>query len=373
MTDAEPAPAYQRTRHVLGDESLSWAIIGASARASRRVIPAIRMQPPLADAGVRYPVTNSHVVGIFSHDVARARRFADENQLPHVFVNLADLLDRRDIQCVYVGGHPRHHAQATLAALTSGKHVLCETPMALSLEDATAMTHTAASAGLILGVNYSLRADPAIQAMRQMLIDREIGDVLGGRVANMGLLDLSLHTWRLQANGGGVVFNRTVHDIDLVRYLLRDEVASVYARSTQHVLTNRLEEDVVAHVELRRSPRIIELHDSFLVPHNDSRIELYGSAGTLVALHWSEDDRQSELLLLRNQRQTRLPVHDVDADQESVARFNDAVRRQGQPLAGSGDGVNNLCAVLAILESIQTGQRVAVPPTSRPRDDRSVM
>ncbi len=93
------------------------------------------------------------MVGVFSHDVARARQFADEAQIAHAFVNLTDLLERHDVHCVYVGGHPRHHAQTTLAALAAGKHVLCETPMALSLDDATAMAHTAAAAGLQFGMN----------------------------------------------------------------------------------------------------------------------------------------------------------------------------------------------------------------------------
>ena len=358
---------------MFGDETLGWAIIGASSRASQRVIPAIRGQPPLPEADLRYPVTDSHVVGVFSHDESRARRFADETQLPHVFVNLSDLLDRHDVHCVYVGGYPRRHAQAALAALAAGKHVLCETPMALSIEDATAMTHTAASAGLQLAVNYSLRADPAIQAMRQLLINREIGDLLGGRVANMGLLKPSLHTWRLQPNGGGVALNRTIHDIDLLRYLLRDEIAAVYARSTLRVFSNQVEEDVVAQVEMRRSGCVIELHDSFLIPHNASRIELYGSAGTLVARHCFVDDLKSELLLLRNQRQTSLPIESLNTDRESIARFNAAVRKQGQPLAGGGDGLNNLAAALVILESIQTGRRVTVPRTDRQQDDRSVV
>jgi 1,5-anhydro-D-fructose reductase (1,5-anhydro-D-mannitol-forming) len=360
-------------RHVIGDATLGWGIVGASSMAGRCVIPAIREQSPLPESGVRYPVTNSRVVGIFSHDVARARRFADAAQIPHVFVNLTDLLARQDIHCVYIGGLPRRHAQSALAALGAGKHVLCETPMALSLDDATAMAHTAASAGLQLAVNYARRADPAIQAMRQLLIKREIGDVLGGRMVNMVLLKPSLQTWRLQPNGGGVALNHTIHGIDLVRYLLRDEIAAVYARSSLQILTNEVEEDVVAHLEMRRTGRIIEVHDSFLIPHITTLVELYGSAGTLTARNCFVDDKESELLLLRNQRQTLLPLGSAHPYRELLARFQAAVRGQGQPLAGSGDGLHNLSAAIAILESIRTGRRVRIPRTARHLDDRSVV
>jgi 1,5-anhydro-D-fructose reductase (1,5-anhydro-D-mannitol-forming) len=373
QTSPDPESWHRRTRHVIGDETLGWAIVGASNMARQHIVPAIRSQPPILETGTRYPVTNSNVVGIFSHDVARARQFSNESLIPHVFVNLADLLNRHDVHCVYVGGHPRHHAQTTLAALAAGKHVLCETPMALSMDEATAMAHTASSAGLQLGVNYVRRADPAVQTMRQLLIKREIGDILGGRMANLVLLEPSLHTWRLQPNGGGVILNRTIHDIDLVRFLLRDEVASVEAHSTLRILGNGVEEDIAAHLVMRRTGRIIELRDSFLIPHNTTRIEIYGSAGTLSAYNCFVDTPDSELFHIQHQRYTALPLDDANLYRDSVDRFNAAVRTLEQPLAGSGDGLRNLEVALAIRESLQTGNRVHIPSDARHIDDRSVV
>lgn len=371
IPDSQPAPP--RVRHVIGDATLGWAIFGASNAARHHVIPAIRSQPPLPESDVSYPVTNSRVVGVFSHDEARARQFADEMQIPLVFVNFADVLDRQDVDCVYVGGHPRHHARATLAALAAGKHVLCETPLALSLEDATAMTHTAASTGRHLAVNHFRRADPAISAMRQLLIQREIGDILGARSANMILLRPSLHTWRLLPNGGGVIFDRTIHDIDLIRYLLRDEVASVYARSSLQILSNVVDEDVVVHLEMRRTGRIMELRDSFLIPHNITGLDVYGSAGTLSARNCFTDDAESELLLLKHGRGTRLPIDHLHPCSESIARFHAAVRGEGQPLASGSDGLQNLAAALAVHESMRTSLPVALSPAPHALDDRSVV
>ena len=59
--------------------------------------------------------------------------FADRHAIPHAYLNLADLLAHPDIQCIYVGNHPRHHSQTVMAALAAGKHVLCEPPLALDL------------------------------------------------------------------------------------------------------------------------------------------------------------------------------------------------------------------------------------------------
>jgi 1,5-anhydro-D-fructose reductase (1,5-anhydro-D-mannitol-forming) len=363
----------RRTRQVISDSTLGWAIVGASSMARRNVVPAIRNQPPLAEEDVRYPVSSSVVVGVFSRDAARARMFADQAFIPHAFVNLTDLIERQDVHCVYVGGHPRHHMQVTLAALVAGKHVLCETPMALSLEEATAMAHTAASAGLRLGVNYVRRADPAVQTMREMVVRREIGDVLGARVTNMTLLEPALQTWRLLPGGGGAVLHRVVHSVDLVRYLLRDEIASVYGRSTLQILSNVVEEDVTSQLEMRRTGRIVELRDSFLVPHNATRLEIFGSAGTLVANNCFVDEPDSELLLIQNQRQIEVPLEPSNPYVEAVRRFNQAVRDAGQPLAGSGDGVNNLTVSLAIQESAKLGRKLVIPSADRQVDDHSVI
>src|SRR5690606_18276270 len=143
--------------------------------------------------------------------------------LPYAFVNLADLLAHPDIHCVYISNHPRHHAQTVLAALAAGKHVLCEPPLALSLEDAQTAARTALSRGLVLAVNYARRADPALHTLRQLLADEAIGDLLGGRISNAVMLRPALQTWRLQRAGGGAILDRTLHSADLIRYLTGDE------------------------------------------------------------------------------------------------------------------------------------------------------
>jgi len=369
--EPSPLPPEPRPRQVIGEETLGWAIVGASAAAAHHIIPAIRSQPPLPAPDVSYPVSNARVVGVFSHDEGRARRFAEAHHIPHSFANLADLLARHDVDCVYAGSHPRHLAQATLAALAADKHVLCETPMALSLEDALAMAHTAAGRGLTLAVNCQRRVDAAIQAMLRLLLEGEIGDLLGGRVDNIQLLRPSLHTWRLRPHGGGIALDRTVHDIDLLRFLLRDEVQTVSALNTQHLLSDSVEEDVVAWVAMRRSGLLFQLHDSYILPHDVGGVTLYGSAGTLSARHVFVDDAPSELILIRHGRPVSVPLDDIDPYAETVARFHAAVRRQGQPVASPGDGIHNLAVALAVRESIQRGHRVSVEFPERPLDDRS--
>ena len=166
-----------------------------------------------------------------------------------------------------------------------------------------------------------------------------------------------MQTWRILPNGGGVIFNRSIHSIDLVRWLLRDEVASVYARSPVQILSNVVEEDVVAQLEMRRTGNIIQTHDSFLIPHNPTQIEIFGSAGTLAASHCFVDEPASELWLMQHETEHRSPAGTAaTVSRRSSAASTTPCEASAQPLAGGGDGLHNLTVALAMRESMQSGR-----------------
>jgi 1,5-anhydro-D-fructose reductase (1,5-anhydro-D-mannitol-forming) len=356
-------------RDVPGNATLGWGIVGASAAAARTV-PALRGLAPLRGATGRPPVINSRPVGVFSHSEHRGRVFADAQAIPHFFVNLADLLAHPEIACIYVGNHPRHHAAVVFAALAAGKHVLCEPPLALSLEEAQNAAHTALSRGLVLGLNYLHRADPAVRTLRDLLVDRTIGDVLGGRVSNTAPLPPGQQTWRLRLPAGGAILDRTAFSADLLRFLLRDEVAAMHSLETQRILGTEVEEDVLSHVTLRRSGLVFQLHDSFLIHHLPASVAVVGSTGTLIARHCLTDDTASELLLLRHSKVEAVPLAPTDLREQTLHAFVNAVRTQGAPSATGADGVQSLAASLAADASLRRGQRMPVG-TDRRHTDRT--
>lgn len=337
------------------------------------MVGAIRGQPPLTLPESRHAVINCWVAGVFSHNEDRGLRFAATHHLPHAFVNLADLLKRADIHCVYISSHPRHHAQATLAALAAGKHVLCEPPLALTLEEAEAIAHTALSRDLRLSINYHHRADPATVHLRDLLAEHEIGDLLGGRLAHTEYLLPPHQSWRLRPNGGGVVMDRLVRDIDLLRFLLHDEVSLIDAVSTQQLLGQAVEEDVVSHVTLRRSGLVFQLHDSFIVPHSPSCLEIYGSRGVFALHNPFSAEAPAELTFRRSGQVTHVPVAGASSLVEAVAHFCRAVRSNAPLLATPTDGILSLGVGLAALESIRRGHRIRLDAGTRRPGDHAIV
>lgn len=352
-------------------ETLGWGLVGASAVAAEALVPSLRRLPDLA-ADSRRSIPDSLPLGIFSHNEHRARAFADYHAIPHAFVNLADLLAQPSIHCVYVSNHPRHHAQTVLAALAAGKHVLCEPPLALSVEEAEAVAHTALDRGRILAVNYTRRGDPALHTLRELLADHTIGDLLGARISHTGVLPTVRQSWRLRPQGGGVLLDRTAHTVDLLRFVLRDEVATAYSVSTQQLLGDEVEEDVLSIFSLRRSGLMVQTHDSFIVAHPTTAVEFFGSNGTLSVNHCWRVDLPSELWLHRHDQVTPIPTTPQSAFLATVQAFIRAVRTQGAPLAGGADGVNNMAILDAARLSLGRGQTVPVALPMRRATDRAI-
>jgi predicted dehydrogenase len=128
------------------------------------------------------------------------------------------------IDCVL----PNHaHKAAVVAALSSGKHIYCEKPLALSGTEARELAALAATSKGRLGMTFNYRFFPAIMRAKQLIEDGALGDVYSFQFEyfHTGYQDASRPlTWRMrkEASGGGALVDMGAHIIDLVRHLLGD-------------------------------------------------------------------------------------------------------------------------------------------------------
>lgn len=353
---ADP-PRPRLAHRKVDSRSIGFLLAGASNVAARWMVDAIWQQPPAVGSA---DVAGAYIVGIYSHNGHLARRFAQSFGILHAGEDLEDLLQRREVQCVYIGSHPRHHGETVRAALQAGKHVLCEPPLALELDEAEELARMAEHRSLVLGLNYSWRATAIMRRLRDLLADDAIGELLGARIQNTAFLPLEQHTWRLQKPGGGVLWDRTLHDLDLLRFLTGMATGNVYAFNTQTLLGSGVEEDVIASVHLKGG-LVVQLHDSFVLPHVPVTVELYGATGTLTARRCHPASKEPELLLTRGDTVRQLDLEEIQPHRAAVGRFIAAVRGNGQPLATAADDRRNLAAVIAMQESLR--RRAVMPVT----------
>lgn len=329
---------------------LRWGLVGASNWAGSWMVDAFR------EAG-------GAVVSVHSSSRERGARFAERHRLERSDDELAALVGADDIDAVYVSTTNERHLEGALAAAAAGKHVLCEKPLAITLEEARVMRRACADAGVVLAVNHYLRSLDTVKMIRRLLREGSVGEVLSARCFHPGTLPAKLRTWRTNKpeTGAGVALDITVHDADTLRFVLDDEIASVSAiAATQGVAAGGIEDNVVGAMKTDGGVTI-DFQSTFTLPEAKTVLEVHGSEGSLIGHDILEPTASGEVILRRageeaavEPRQRRNP-YVVNA--EAMAR---AVAGDGQPIASGRDGFASLAIALAVLQSAETGRETVL-------------
>lgn len=150
-----------------------------------------------------------------------------------------ELLDRDDISIINVCTPNHLHYEQTVAALKAGKHVYCDKPLGMNVEQAAEMAKSARDSGLTCQVTFHNRFSPAVLRAKQMVEEGFLGDAVSFR-------SVYLHSgytnpnrpisWRMQyeKSGGGALADLGSHSIDLLRFLIGD-FARVSARLETYI------------------------------------------------------------------------------------------------------------------------------------------
>jgi UDP-N-acetylglucosamine 3-dehydrogenase len=164
-------------------------------------------------------------LGITDREAARGREAAERYGVG--FFGEAESLFEA-VDAVVVCSENRAHAGDAISALERGVHVLCEKPIATTVEDARAMIHASEAANRQLRTAFPVRYLPAIVRAREIVRSGGVGRVLAVNATNHGQIPGG---WFLdpEASGGGAVMDHTVHVADLLRWMLDVEAKSVYA------------------------------------------------------------------------------------------------------------------------------------------------
>jgi 1,5-anhydro-D-fructose reductase (1,5-anhydro-D-mannitol-forming) len=329
---------------------LKWGVIGASTIGREWMVPTINAQP------------DSMVAALASSDPERGRRYAAELGIPTVYSSLEELLGDAAIDAVYISTTNEWHEPQTLAAVAAGKHVLCEKPLALSLESARTMVAAAAAAGVVMGTNHHLRNAATHRTLRELIQAGAIGRPLAARVFHAVHLPPHLQGWRIDRPdaGGGVILDITVHDADTLRFALGDEVAEVTAMTASQGMGRAGLEDAVMGVMRFRDGVIAQFHDAFTAPHASTGFEVHGTEGSLYGRDVMTQRPIGTVSIVKHGSEEAIPVVHENLYERSVRCFNAAMRGEGEPAATGADGVRSLAVALAVRESALQGKTVQV-------------
>ncbi|MFV0433108.1 MAG: Gfo/Idh/MocA family protein [Leucobacter sp.] len=331
---------------------LRWGLIGTSDIARTRMIPAMR-------------ACGDTVEAVHSSSASRAAEFAAENDIALGTAELQQLLDA-EIDAVYISTVNELHFSQTVAALEAGKHVLCEKPLALSLEDAESMIELARSMGLVLATNHHLPGSPLHVAVRGLVEEGRIGTVLSARVAHAVLLPERLRGWRIGADapGGGVTLDITCHDAAVLNPLLGEPRRVVAFDASQGEWGGGAQDAVMTVIEYsgpNGETVLAQTHDAFTVGYEPTSLSVQGTRGSITVLDAMTQDTAGTVLLVTEEGTEEIPTDTTGDLYEIVLEaFGAAVRGEGSPTATGEDGLAAVRVALAAQQSAQSGRAVDI-------------
>ncbi|MDO9416135.1 Gfo/Idh/MocA family protein [Pararhizobium sp.] len=326
-----------------------WGLIGASTIAHEWVIDAIR-------------ATGGEIVSVMSTSQERGAKYAADHGIAKSVTSLQDLFSDPSVDAVYVSTTNELHRDQVIAAAKAGKHILCEKPLAMSLDHAHAMVKAARDAGVVMATNHHLRGAATHRAMRDAVAAGKIGKPLAARVCHAGYLPVHLQGWRLDnpAAGGGVILDITVHDTDTLRFVLGDDPVEAIAFGQNGGMAQLGLEDATMGVLRFKSGLIAQFHDGFTTKYAVTSFEVHGSDGSLLARDCMSQKPVGSVVLRNADGDTELLLDHRNLYENTLLAFDDAIAGKGGPLCTGEDGLWSLATGLAVVKAAATGGTVRI-------------
>jgi predicted dehydrogenase len=288
-------------------------------------------------------------------DVSRAQRAAQELEIENSYGSLEAMLECKGLNAVVIATPDKFHGAAVRQVAAAGKDMLCEKPLGLTLSDAAELLDTVARAGVRLQVGFMRRYDPAYSAAKTRIEAGEIGIPLVFKSVGRDKYGAPLAAYKPNLSGM-LFYTNSIHDFDLARWLMQDEVAEVHAYTTMASRPELAEfGDVVAGVVNLKFARgaigNIESHSNAIYGY-DVRTEIVGSKGSIFVGSF----HQTPLTFLTGDGSTQ-PIGDhflttfADAYVSEMQDFVDAILNDRPPRVTGGDGLKALAIAVATEES----------------------
>jgi predicted dehydrogenase len=249
-----------------------WGLIGAGDIARRRVAPAMRDSPV------------SELVAVSRARADLAGAFAAEFGARRSYAQWQDLVVDTDLNGVYVATPVDVHAEQTIAAAESGKHVLCEKPMAMTAAECDRMIAACRANGVTLGVAYYRRFYPAILRAKAIVESGEIGTPVFAQMAALEWFDADRthpRAWLLDRSraGGGPMMDFGCHRLEVLVHLF-GRVRRVSALTANVVFDREVEDTAAAILEFDSGP-CATVAVSHGVRDRQDTLDVFGTRGSI--------------------------------------------------------------------------------------------
>ena len=333
--------------------TLGIGLIGCGAIAQESHLPAIKRIPA------------ARLVAVADNDESRAQLVSEKFGADHSYRDYRALLEIKEVDAVDICAPTKFHADIAVAAAKAGKHVLCEKPVALSLEDADRMIRACSEHDVKLMVAHSRRYIPRYSIVRRLIMEGLIGDPIWATQISRRTMAES-GSWYFDPKMTlGPIAEIGIHEADLLRWIFSDDVIEVRGIAAKDNPT-KVYEQVFASLKFKKG-MVASFEVGYVLPRGFAQyttLEVLGSKGLVsasdshmnVVTHGTETGATYPLAY-----SNLLSVN--DAYENEIIAFIDCVINNANPPVTGTDARAALEVILAVLQSIERGEPVRLPLT----------
>jgi len=227
-----------------------------------------------------FRLPEARVVAVTDADLVSAERCARDFRVPAVAASYEDILARDDVDAVAICSSTATHAAFIIEAARAGKHIFCEKPIALDLTTVDRALAAVEEHGVLLMVGFNRRFHANFKRIRDIAASGAIGQPHLVRITSRDSAPPPIEYVKVS---GGIFLDMTIHDFDMARYLVGDDVTEVFAAGSALLNAGIGEAGDVdtAVVVLRYASGAIGTIDNSrqAVFGYDQRVEVFGSSG----------------------------------------------------------------------------------------------
>jgi xylose dehydrogenase (NAD/NADP) len=327
----------------MGDRTLNWGILSTAAINSAVIAP-LRMS------------RRNHLLAVASRQQARADVYATAWGIPRAYGKYEAMLDDPEIDVIYISLPNSMHAEWSVKAAKAGKHVLCEKPLATSVQDVDAISGAAAQAGVVVAEAFMYRHHPQTIRVQEMVSAGEIGQL---RVIRGGFTFNIQNPEDVRLNpglGGGGIWDVGCYPISYARAVAGGDPADVFG--WQITGASRVDETFLG--QMRFADGVYAQFDCGFRAPERMLMEFVGSAGVITLRNAFKPGLGSEILLHREDGTSEsVAVAGQELYLGEIEDMADCVLQGKTPRIGLSDSRGNVATIVALLESARQGRPIA--------------
>jgi predicted dehydrogenase len=322
-------------------KKLRWGLL-STARINRAVIPPIRAS------------LQSDLKAVASRDVVRAKNYAQEWRIPHAYGSYEELLADENIDVIY-NPLPNHlHAEWSIRAAEAGKHVLCEKPLALSVDEVDRMRAAAHQHQVVIAEAFMYKHHPQTLKVLELIAQETIGELLLIKGAFTFYLDRPDDVRWVREWGGGSLWDVGCYPISFARLAAQAEPLEVFGWQ----VTGTSGVDAVFSGQMRFVGGLLAQFDcGFRAPYRTS-MEIVGTKGAIELASPFKPAGEQWIKIKRGDSVELLRAPEYELYRGEIEDMENAVLAGQPPRISLENSRANVAVIQALLESAQSGQPV---------------